>query len=252
MTLILRVGLVVIAVITIVAARLEFFMPKSIECRQSVAWNEAAPHGAIWTAETIHWDQVPPGYTTLVGWINAATVIPCADASQTKPAIEIRQIRIIGIEPDGKERLVETIDPRDTGRFVGRIFPRIPHWFGETEGTDDAALLSGGEDGVMLGIDQVPLRVYHAWTNPRVLIDPTLRYAIEIEAKISETARLQLGIDYWRDQDADYAGWDANCIQSNNCEGLVSDWYGSTEGEFRVFRAPKKFQTPIGNPVPTP
>lgn len=238
MTIVLRAGLIVIAVITIVVTRLTLFIPKSVDCREPVQWTDTAPHGAIWTEETIHWDHVPAGYTTMVGWINAATSIPCFDKTAPRPEVEIRQISIIGLDQDGNEVTRETVDPRDANGFVGRIFPRIPHWFGETEGEDDATIALRGEDGVLLDIGTAPLRVYHAWTNPRLPLQPELRYIVLVEAKISSTARLQLGLDYWRDGSGDYSGWDPNCVTSANCEGFVSDWFGDTNGEFRLFQAP--------------
>lgn len=239
MVIALRVGLVLIALVTVVVTNAEYFVPKSIDCRKSVAWEEAAPHGAIWQKETTHWDTVPQGYGALVGWINAATAIPCADAGAERPSIDIRKFSIIAIAPDGSETVVEAVDPRDRSRFVGRLFPRVPRWFGETEGRNELEITSGNEDGLAIGLEAVPLRVYHAWTEPRIAIDPASRYAIEIEARISSTARLQFGVDYWRDAKADYSGWDPQCVRSNNCEGFVSDWQGGTGGEFRTFRGPQ-------------
>lgn len=239
MVIALRVGLVVIALVTVIVTNVEYFVPKSVDCRKSVVWEGAAPHGAIWNSETIHWDGVPANYSALVGWINAATAIPCFDEEAIRPTVEIRRLSIIAILPDGTERVIETVDPRDTSRFIGRLFPRVPRWFGETEGRNELEITSGNEDGLFISLEPVPLRVYHAWTEPRIAIEPDLQYAIEVEARIADTARLQLGIDYWRDTAADYSGWDPACQTSNNCEGMVSDWYGGTGGEFRSFRAPK-------------
>lgn len=239
MVIALRVGLIVIALVTVVVTNAEYFVPKSVDCRKSVSWEETAPHGAIWKTETIHWQSVPENYSALVGWINAATAVPCADSETPRPSVEIRKFSIIAIAPDGTETVIETVDPRDQGRFVGRLFPRVPRWFGETEGRNELEITSGNEDGLFIGLEAVPLRVYHAWTEPRIRIDPANRYALEVEARISETARFQFGIDYWRDMVADYAGWDPECTRSNNCEGLVSNWQGGTNGEFQTFRAPE-------------
>jgi len=240
MTVVLRAGIVVIAIVSIAILRAEFFVPKTIDCRTSVEWSGAAPHGAIWNEEAIHWETVPAGYTMLVGWINAATTIPCYDASTPTPRIEVRTLRIIATDVDGHDTLVQEIDPRDQSQFIGRLFPRIPKWFGETKGKNEGEVIARDTDKLSLLIDQVPLRVYHAWTEPRVRVDPALRYSLEIEAKVSATARLQIGIDYWRDEQSDYNGWDQACQHSNNCEGWVSDWYGDTQGEFQIFRAPRR------------
>jgi hypothetical protein len=94
-------------------------------------------------------------------------------------------------------------------------------------------------EALNLRIGRVPLRIYHGWTEPRLVLDPAQRYRLEVEAKITGSARLQFGIDYWRDAKSDYAGWDAACVHSTNCEGWVSDWQSDTADAFRIFRAPE-------------
>ncbi|QQR79094.1 MAG: hypothetical protein IPJ68_02370 [Candidatus Moraniibacteriota bacterium] len=238
------VGLIIIVFIVLSTLRLVYFMPLSIKCQQTVHWPGETPHGAIWERETVHWDHVPDGYTTLVGWVNAASAVPCADETAATPRIEIRVFRIIAIDGTGRETILTEIDPRDPHSFVGRLFPRVPKWFGETKGRDERNIASPLEDRLSLDLGQVPLRIYHAWTKPRLPIDPTMTYVLEIEANITETARLQFGVDYWRDTTSDYNGWDGQCVHSANCEGWVSDWQGDTDGEFRTFRAPAAVTVP--------
>lgn len=239
MTVILRIGLVIIAIVSIAYVGSQFIVPLSVKCESSPSWQGSAPHGAIWEKETIHWDHVPAGYFTLVGWVNAATTVPCADESTVTPRVEIRLVRIIARDAAGTETILTEIDPRNQETFVGRLFPRVPKWFGETEGRNEKNIVTISDDRLSLDLGAVPLRVYHGWTEPRIWIDPTSQYFLEIEANITETARLQFGIDYWRDLGSDYAGWDATCERSANCEGWVSNWYGNTYGEFQTFRAPQ-------------
>ncbi len=255
MTLAIRAGLIIIAVVTLVLVRAQFVTPLDVKCETSAVWPGSAPHGAIWGQENVHLDRVPDGYTTLVGWINAATAVPCSDESAVTPRIEIRTLRLIAQNPAGEERVLAEIDPREREHFVGRLFPRVPEWFGETEGKSEIALAATQVDRLVLDLGRAPLRVYHAWTEPRIMIDPVDRHFIEIEANITETARLQVGIDYWRDMRSDYAGWDASCTTSANCEGWVSDWYGNTYGEFQTFRAPHRTGTTASDQIntePTP
>lgn len=238
MTIVIRVGLAVIAIVSLVYIGSRFIVPLSVKCESSIAWPGSAPQGAIWEKETIHWEHVPANYFTLVGWINATTAVPCADEDAVTPRVEIRKIRIIARDTGGRETVAAEIDPRDTDTFVGRLFPRVPEWFGETEGRNEKNIATRTDDRLSLDLGQVPLRVYHGWTEPRIWIEPNRQYLLEIEANISETARLQVGIDYWRDQNGDYTGWDGTCEHSANCEGWVSNWYGNTYGEFQTFRAP--------------
>ena len=240
MLILLRVGFLIIAVVSVVLIRSVYFVPLSVDCRQSVEWLDDAPHGALWKHEVIHRAEAPVGYTALVGWINAATHVPCRDESADIPSIEIRAIRIIERDvSSGEEFVAAAIDPNDPGHFIGRLFPRVPSWFGETEGDPGTDIALHQKDRIMLDLSRVPLRVYHAWNDPRIAVAPGHQYVIEIEANISKTARLQFGIDYWRNMNVDYAGWDPSCVNSTNCEGWVSDWYGDTHGEFMTFRAPR-------------
>lgn len=244
MTIALRAGLVVIAVITLVFIQAQFVAPLDVKCEYSpVVWPGSAPHGAIWEHETVHFGQAPEGYSALVGWINAVTAVPCSDENAPSPRVEIRALRIIAKNQLGNERIIAEIDPREKKQLVGRLFPRVPQWFGETEGKSEIDITERRIDRLTLDLGRAPLRVYHAWTEPRITIDPTDEHFIEIEASITETARLQVGIDYWRDLSSDYAGWDATCTSSMNCEGWVSDWYGNTYGEFKTFRSPQSLES---------
>lgn len=243
MTIVIRAGLVVIAVVTLVLIRAQFIAPLDVRCETASVWPGSAPHGAIWERETIHFEGVPDGYVTLVGWINAVTAVPCSDESAVTPRIEIRTLRLIARNAAGVERVLAEIDPRERAHFVGRLFPRVPEWFGQTEGKNEVSLASVHDEALVLDLGRAPLRVYHAWTEPRIMIDPRDQHFIEIEANITETARLQVGVDYWRDMRSDYTGWDDTCSASTNCEGWVSNWYGNTYGEFQTFRAPH-FVTP--------
>ena len=127
------------------------------------------------------------------------------------------------------------------------MFPRLSDdgkeaWFGPGKGSNDFHIdqINGGSFAVDL--TQASRRIYHAWTDPRTEAKPGAQYFVEVVAKISGSARLQLGVDYWRDMTADYNGYDVTCHASNNCEVWVSDWYGDTKGEFVTLRAPKSYR----------
>lgn len=205
---------------------------------QSGLENKLIPHGALWKHETIRQAVAPNGYYTAVGWINVATVYPCQ--SDIAPAlVEIRSLKIY--EHIGNTDVVlfeKRFDTKEKEGWDGALFPRHPYWFGPGEGE-----LSGvgifTKEGFFINARQVPGNIYHGWTDPRVRINPQATQSIELEVRITGNARLQMGMDYWRDVTSDYNGYDPNCQTSNNCEAWIGDWYGDTGGEFITIRAPK-------------
>lgn len=197
------------------------------------------PNGAIWKQETIRQKTAPEGFGAAVGWINAATVSPCVTE---RTQIEIRSIRLIQHENGtGIETVVKevTFDGDGAAAFERALFPRIPQWFGESTGSNDQTI-DRVQDGIFsIELSQASRRVYHGWTAPRSPAVPNATYVVEVTAKISGEARLQLGVDYWRDAVVPRNGYDDHCNGTNNCEAWISDWYSDTGGEFRTFRAPR-------------
>lgn len=204
---------------------------------------ERVPHGAIWKKESIFVGTTPEAFSSVVGWINVASALPCMPG-MTEAVIEIRSLKLIEQDASGSETVIKEI------RFVSEmeaakaiesgLFPRVPTWFGETEGSTDMAIDMIQDGAWRIDPGQASLRVYHAWTAPRSVARPGARYFVEAETKIRGAARLQLGIDYWRDATVPYNGYDKSC-QKNNCEAWVSDWYSDTHGKFVTIRAPKSF-----------
>lgn len=199
------------------------------------------PNGALWKQETIRQKTAPEGFETAVGWINAATESPCV-TSRTAAEIEIRSIRLIArTNGTGRETIVKEVMFEGDGAsaFERALFPRVPKWFGETTGSNDQAI-DRVQDGIFaVDLAQASRRVYHGWTAPRSPIEPNAVYFVEVTAKITGEARLQLGVDYWRDANVPHNGYDDYCNGTNNCEAWISDWYGDTGGKFETFRAPR-------------
>ncbi len=203
----------------------------------------SVPDGAIWNQETSIAEADTRDYGAMVAWINAATALPClTDSSGAR--IEIRSLRIIERAADGQESVIRSISfpgnadiPAD---FRGALFPRLPVWFGETKGVPDTNDISNvGENGFVIDLSRASQQIYHAWTDPRTSIVSGARYFIEAEVRISGAARLQFGVDYWRDLSVDYNGtYDKTCRASNNCEVWISDWFGDTSGQFVTIRVP--------------
>jgi hypothetical protein len=208
---------------------------------QSGVDKKLVPHGALWKKATILHASAPEGYNAAVAWINVATVFPCRDI-QDPALIEIRSIKIIEQKTAAEEVIFEKIFETDEHQgWDGALFKRQPYWFGPGEGKiGGVGIFTTG--GLVVNARQIPQNIYHGWTNPRVLVNREVQQVVEMEVRITGSARMQIGMDYWRDLDSDYNGYDPNCQASNNCEAWIGDWYGDTHGEFVTIRSPQAVQ----------
>lgn len=205
---------------------------------------ELNPAGALWPREIIRQPVTPPGFTMAVGWINAATVKPCMPRGAVA-TIEIRSMRLIAKDPvTGVERVVQELSfsPLSNDSLEGALFPRLPKWFGETKGVQTLRIDKKRDAAWSINLARASRRIYHAWMAPRMPLEAGAWYTLEVSAKITGEARMQLGMDYWRG-DADYNGYSEDCRESNNCEIWVSQWYGETGNRFATLRAPAAFDS---------
>lgn len=204
---------------------------------------KTVPMNATWKRETFIKEADTTGYTTFVGWINAMTALPCA-SERIGATVEIRSIRLIERTSDGAESVVHTVDFGGdelvaAKAFEGSLLDRTPK---VGKGANDFHIDRIENGSFVIDLNQASRRMYHGWTNRRTEAKPGAKYFVEADVRIVGAARLQFGVDYWRDMTADYAGYDKTCQKSNNCEVWISDWYGDTKGEFVTLRAPKSYR----------
>lgn len=201
---------------------------------------KTVPMNAPWKQETFIEGADTKGYTTFVGWINAMTALPCA-SEKIGATVEIRSIRLIERTAEGIESVVHMVDfggdeLAAAKAFEGTLLDRTPK---EGKGATDLRIDHIEKGSFVIDLNKASRRMYHAWTNRRTEAKPGAKYFVEADVRIVGAARLQFGVDYWRDMTADYAGYDRTCHTSNNCEVWISDWYGDTKGNFVTIRAPK-------------
>jgi hypothetical protein len=208
-----------------------------------VVENKQVPSGAIWKKETIREATPPEGFNAAVAWINVATVTPCTTAGE--PAVvEIQKITLIekDLENNSEKILEEFVyENEEDKNFDGALFQREPYWFGPGEGKKASSIVSSTKEGIFINVKPVSHHIYHGWTNPRVSIANDKAVVVEVVARVTGQARLQLGLDYWQDLETDYNGYDPNCQVSANCEAWIGDWQGDTKGEFVTLRSPLEF-----------
>lgn len=207
------------------------------------------PLGAQHKKEVVWRATTPEGFHAVLPLLQVVSVVPCMWQSQEQATVVLRAIRLIEHNPEtGTERImieVNDFSSYDKPLFVGRLFERVPRWYAAPAHVTDplfenVAIRTDKE--LAIDIARVPQHIFHGWTEPQVEALPGMNYAVEVEAKITGMARLQIGIDYWRSIGAEDIGWKEDCKETNHCEGYLSDWFGpSPEREWQTLRAPHSF-----------
>lgn len=216
------------------------------------AWNEKAPSvaslfdvpfGAQHRSEVVWRKSAPENFRAVLALMQVVSVAPCPMQSGQEAKLTIRAIRLIERDPaTGSESVVTEVtdfsQKKGAFRFDGELYPRTPRWY--PGGSEKAgSILSNEGTNLVINLAGAPTRIYHGWTDPKVATKPGMYYLVEMEVKLSGLARLQMGIDYWREITSAYNEFDATCVRSNNCEGHLSRWYGpAQDGEWQTIRTP--------------
>jgi hypothetical protein len=223
------------------------FSPKTPPARECVALDERAasqgyaeervPHGALWARQAVLRESPSERFPYVIGWFNGTTAYPCARTGVSS-TIEIDHVEIIESQ-NGKENVIFSEEYLGDGQLTdaeGALFIRSPKWFGtgQTEKMASADIRNGI---LVVDVAKSSDRIAHWWTK-RVPAKAGARYFVSVRARIQGDARLQLGADYWVSADAPYSGYHPECKGTNNCEGWVSQWFGDTKGQWKIFRAP--------------
>lgn len=118
---------------------------------------------------------------------------------------------------DGKDVVLND----DRGGVRGGLYRRQP-WFGTDAHGPMPIKHSPDQSSVILEVGKKPDRVWHFWAaSPRRMI-PAGKLdgcTVQVRARVSEGALLQVGFDYWRDSNVGYRSG------GNNHEAGASDWY---------------------------
>lgn len=215
------------------------------------ALNKTAPHtvakfdvpfGAQHSKETVWRKTAPEDFHAVLALMQVVSVAPCDLQADQEAKLSIRAIRLIERDPKtGNESVVSEVrnfsDQQGEFRFDGELYSRIPTWYSGASSKPTTQLSK--EDKVLtIDLGKSPKKIFHGWTDPKVATKPGMNYLVEMEVKISGSARLQMGIDYWREIESSYNEFDQSCEKSNNCEGSLSNWFGPTDG-WQTIRAPK-------------
>lgn len=207
----------------------------------SVLEKFTVPLGAQHRKEVV-WRKTAPGdFHAVLALMQVVSVAPCPMEGSQEARLTIRAIRLIERDSTGSETVVSAVTDfrkkNATVRFDGALFPRIPKWYEGAASRPVAGMLGMDDQALVIDLGPSPRTIYHGWTEPKVTAKPGMNYLVEMEVRISGQARLQMGIDYWRETTAAFNVFDGTCQKSNNCEGYLSRWFGPTDG-FVTIRVP--------------
>lgn len=163
----------------------------------------------------VNYSSPPKDFKSITGWITAID----DRFEDSESLIEIDFIRLY-CNINGIDSLIGSNEYNDE-IAEGGLFTRNP-WFGSN--TSTAIPYEFSEDGcLVLRTSSESDFVWHIWNKSWPRIDvPTDSEScwLEVKCRISGSALIQIGIDYWRNGTCEYAGYNIN-----NVEAGVSDWY---------------------------
>lgn len=205
----------------------------------TISLHPIIPDGAIWETQIIHHEIAPDGFEAVLGWFQVATMSKDQEPS-VMATIEVDWVKIVEITADGEQTVVYEENYDSNGPLDyndGGLFLREPNWFppGDYHEPITNSKISNGILEINAGA--TPNRIPHWWTE-RIIANKNSSYAVEVRVRINGELMFQIGSDYWRTLSCPSDDWDTPPQTSNNCEAWVGDWYGDTDNNYVIIRAP--------------
>lgn len=204
------------------------FLVLTLGCAKEESETSPIPDEVAHKKGYIKYLTPPNNFKAVTGWINAIH-----DRNSNEPSqIEMDYIRLYARVNDS-DVLLHSNEYKD-GIAEGGLYMRNP-WFGND---DDKPIPYEyvNNEALLLRTSTKPDNVWHVWNKiwPRVEVPMGAeRCWLEVRCRITGPALIQIGIDFWREPDSEYAGWNVNNIESG-----VSDWY-YTSGEWLILNYAK-------------
>lgn len=196
------------------------------------------PQGAWKTQQTITNRYLPADFSTNGAIMGTAQIATLSKTQSGVPAtVEVDYMRLIEDDPiTGTKVLAENhydvASPQGLSINQGALYDRSPVWYGYTD--NHVPMFNSSIQNSVLKIDMsvAPDNIGHWWTE-RKPCKQGATYYFEMRVKISGKVGLQVGADFWKDMTSSWAGDNVN-----NREYFSSDWFGDTNGQYIVIRAP--------------
>ncbi len=186
--------------------------------------NNIAPPEAIPQHAEYKRGLPPAGWTAGVVWLVAVHDMRTTGTS----GLEVDWVRFYCISAGQDILLSGESTTNRTGVEGGGHYTRYP-WFGNNDAhtTMNVNFLT---DIAVLPLSSIQDKVWHFW-GPRVLI-PFYASRCYAAARVrpNGNAVVQLGLDFWKDQNVGWCGLD-QC----NTQGSASDWYGAAQDWIMIY-----------------
>lgn len=202
--------------------------------QESLSQSPNVPQGAWSNHQVISNRFAPAGFGAVVAWAQAATLSKVQAGLPAK--IEVDYMRLV--EEDSVTGTSILTEESYDGAGIqglsikGALYDRSPTWFANND--HHVTMFNSAIQNSVLTIDvsQSPDNIAHWWTERRPC-KPTATYYVEMRVRITGQVGLQLGGDFWTTLTSSWAGYNVN-----NREYFASDWYGDTNGQFIIIKAP--------------
>ncbi len=158
----------------------------------------------------------PENWSSGVAWVQAVH-----DKSKDVPSsVEIDWVRFL-CRVDGIDVILAGDDGTTrTGIVWAGLYYRDPWFYNDIH---DGITINPNDEIFVMSTSDVSDKVWHAGGERAVVPEDAERCFAEARVKINGPVWFQMGIDYWINQWASWAGTNVN-----NTEGAVSDWYYGT------------------------
>lgn len=169
--------------------------------------------------------SIPPsGFTAVICWMQAIDILGMSSPDKVEVDWLRTHATVNGIDTI---LLEDTFDGHTSAMDSYGLYSRNP-WFA---GDRLAAMPFSIQSSTLIMEPSLnPNHVFHWWNTSRSSIPSgTSRVWCEARVRITGGAGVQVGIDYWKDLTAPYAGFDVN-----NTEAGVSDWHGNNTAEWQI------------------
>ncbi|MBD3311036.1 MAG: hypothetical protein GF349_00885 [Candidatus Magasanikbacteria bacterium] len=187
--------------------------------------DDRIPSEMVRIKKYVQYETPPEGFTHAMPWLQALFTGENNDTAK----IEVDYVRLYQVFKNGEEEilLANEYNYGTSSTFAfsnGRLYKRYPFFFDEKKFKNPMIITTNREGYFSFYPHQYKEWVWHWWGSKRSWVSPKAEYLkVEARIKITGTAVVQAGLDFWTGAETAYSGLDVN-----NTEAGASDIYFSS------------------------